>query len=222
MFERRIIATEDGSSSMYVEGLNEQYHSIHGAVQESMHVFIKYGLDLCEQKSVSILEIGFGTGLNAFLTLVEAKKKGLKVIYHSIEKYPLQIHEYSQLQFGNAFAADKNALFLKLHDCEWESAVAISPDFTLTKTNVDLEDWNPTQKYDLIYFDAFAPDKQPNLWTESIFKKLYDSLNDGGILSTYCAKGQVKRNLKAAGFTIEPKPGPIGKREITVAKKMFL
>jgi len=218
MFERRIVSTEDGSSSIYVEGLNEHYHSTHGAVQESMHVFIKYGLELCEKKSISILEIGFGTGLNALLTAILAKEKNLNVQFHTLEKYPLQSQEYLLLNYGEEFKEEN--LFLNIHKCEWECDIEISREFTFKKINVDLEFWNPSNKYDVIYFDAFAPDKQPNLWTETIFKKLYDCLNEVGILSTYCAKGQVKRNLKAAGFVVEPKPGPIGKREITVAIKM--
>ena len=219
MLDREIFITEDGSSSIFIKGMNEHYHSVHGAIQESMHVYIKNGLDLCEKKMLSILEIGFGTGLNALLTFLESGNKALKIEYHSIEKYPLLPAEYCLLNFGNTLGQKYVDTFLRMHDCEWESNILISSDFILKKIKADLNDWIPTKQYDLIYFDAFAPDKQPDLWTESLFKKMYDTLYVGGILTTYCAKGQVKRNLKAAGFVVDSKPGPPGKREITVAKK---
>ena len=219
MFERKILFTEDGSQSIYVEELNEHYHSIHGAMQESQHIFINHGLKLCNKRSLSILEIGFGTGLNALLTLLKADSNALQIDYHSLEKYPLQAEEYSQLNFGEIDGKPSDLLLHQLHECLWEQDVVISHNFTIRKSLVDLVEWQPTRNYDLVYFDAFAPDKQPQLWTEQIFSTIFHSMNDGGILSTYCAKGQVRRNMKAVGFSIEKKPGPIGKREITLALK---
>ena len=219
MLDREIFITEDGSTSIFIGGLNEHYHSIHGAIQESMHVYIKNGLYLCKKNTLSILEIGFGTGLNALLTFLETGNKSFKIDYHSIEKYPLLPAEYCLLNFKNSLGEKYVETFLRMHECGWENEIKISSEFILKKIKADLNDWIPTKQYDLIYFDAFAPDKQPDLWTESMFRKMYDTLNNGGILTTYCAKGQVKRNMKAAGFIIESKPGPPGKREITVAKK---
>ena len=219
MFERTIITTEDGSQSIYVEGMNEHYHSTHGALQESLHIFINNGLKLCTKKSVSILEIGLGTGLNVLVTLKDAMSSGLHIHFHSLEKYPLVADEYSKLHFDSLLGEETDDYLKTIHTSEWDCDVKVLPDFILHKTLIDLLDWQPSHCYDVVYFDAFAPDKQPDLWTEKVFRKIYLAMNDGGVLSTYCAKGQVKRNLKAAGFIIESKPGPPGKREITVARK---
>jgi len=219
MFERKLLVTEDGSHSIYVEGLDEHYHSIHGALQESQHVFIKNGLNCCDKITLSILEIGFGTGLNALLTLLEAKKNEFIISYQTLEKYPLQANEYSELNFENSLGLQNSHILQELHNCIWGNDVQISQNFTLHKTQTDLEQWQPNKMYDLIYFDAFAPDKQPNLWTEAIFKKLFDAMNSNGFLSTYCAKGQVRRNMIAAGFSVARVPGPPGKREMMIARK---
>ncbi len=220
--EPRVVMTEDGSTSLFVASLDEQYHSIHGAIQESMHVFIRAGLQekLQQQADISILEMGFGTGLNTLLTLVEAGKFPYKINYTAIEKYPLPEAIYTQLNYGTLIQVpDANGLFMQLHKAEWNNEIRIQQDFYLKKIDKDLADCIFDEKFDLIYYDAFAPSVQPELWTKDIFDKLYNALHKNGILVTYCAKGSVKRTLKEAGFTIEPLPGPIGKREMTRARK---
>jgi tRNA U34 5-methylaminomethyl-2-thiouridine-forming methyltransferase MnmC len=211
--------TKDGSTTLFVPELNEHYHSVHGALQESLHVFIKMGLEatLERQPSVRLLEVGFGTGLNALLTLQHTLISGADVHYDTLEKYPLTPQVVAQLQF-NRFILNPELLdfFNPLHTAPWEQPVSITPHFTLRKLETDLEAFAPApESYDLIYFDAFAPEKQPHLWTDAIFQKMYDCLAPGGTLVTYCAKGSFKRSLKAAGFTVEALPGPPGKREMT-------
>jgi len=220
MFTREIITSHDGSHTLFVPELQEQYHSIHGAWQESHHIFIKNCLQLSHKPSLSILEIGFGTALNAFLTLIDAETNNREVFYHSIELYPLHKDEYSLLNYPQFADARFSPYFTELHECKWEEKVQISTNFSILKSNIDLQAFKAKYTYDVIYFDAFAPDKQPELWTEAILKKMFLAMNIGGILSTYCAKGSVKRNLKAAGFTVTNVAGPLGKREITVAYKL--
>ncbi|RNI28770.1 tRNA (5-methylaminomethyl-2-thiouridine)(34)-methyltransferase MnmD [Rufibacter latericius] len=215
--------TKDGSTTLFVPELNEHYHSVHGALQESLHVFIKMGLEATlERKStVRLLEVGFGTGLNALLTLQHTLVSGASVFYETLEKYPLTPEVVNQLHFDR-FILNPELLdfFVPLHNAPWEQPVAITPQFTLCKLETDLEAFAPaSESYDLIYFDAFAPEKQPHLWTDAIFQKMYDCLAPGGTLVTYCAKGSFKRSLKAAGFTVEALPGPPGKREMTRGEK---
>jgi tRNA U34 5-methylaminomethyl-2-thiouridine-forming methyltransferase MnmC len=219
MLSREIIRTADGSQSIYVPSLGEHYHSIHGAVQESEHVFMKYGFDLHGSSSLSILEVGFGTGLNALLTLARAEAREVAIRYHSLELYPLTDTEYEALSFARDLMPGLDPLFKYMHQSEWEKDIRIGEYFTIKKMNIDLVYWEPECTYDLVYFDAFAPEKQPELWTESIFKKIGGCMNKGAILSTYCCKGDVKRAMQAAGLTVSKKPGPPGKREITVAVK---
>lgn len=211
--------TKDGSTTLFVPELNEHYHSVHGALQESLHVFIKMGLEatLVRLPEVRVLEVGFGTGLNALLTLQHTLVNNATVQYDTLEKYPLAPEVVDQLHFER-FILNPELLdyFKPLHSCPWEETVAISPNFSLRKLETDLESFSPTTaSYDLIYFDAFAPEKQPHLWTAPVFQKMYDSLATGGTLVTYCAKGSFKRSLKAAGFTVQALPGPPGKREMT-------
>ncbi|WP_370589988.1 tRNA (5-methylaminomethyl-2-thiouridine)(34)-methyltransferase MnmD [Rufibacter sp. LB8] len=199
--------------------LNEHYHSVHGALQESQHVFIKMGLQATLERlpAVRLLEVGFGTGLNALLTLQHSLATGATVQYDTLEKYPLSAEVVDKLEFEK-FILNPELLdfFQPLHAAPWEQPVPITPNFTLQKLEIDLEAFAPApESYDLIYFDAFAPEKQPHLWTDAIFQKLYDALAPGGRLVTYCAKGSFKRSLKAAGFTVEALPGPPGKREMT-------
>lgn len=211
--------TNDGSTTLFVPHLNEHYHSIHGALQESLHVFIKMGLEpaLARLSEIRLLEIGFGTGLNALLTLQNTFLSNATIHYHTLEKYPLSIDVIDQLGFAD-FILNPELLdyFKPLHAAPWQETVSITPQFLLTKEEIDLEDFNPApESFDLIYFDAFAPEKQPHLWTDAIFRKMHDCLAPGGSLVTYCAKGSFKRSLKAAGFTVEALPGPPGKREMT-------
>jgi tRNA U34 5-methylaminomethyl-2-thiouridine-forming methyltransferase MnmC len=215
-FNRKIISTEDGSSTVFLSELNQHYHSIHGAMQESLHVFMKMGWNVVaeSERQIDILEIGFGTGLNALLVLEECLRDDSKIVsYTSLENYPLAIEEVKQLNYVQNDL--KKELFLRLHESVWNEEVKIVDNFSLNKIRVRLEDFIPVvNKYNLIFFDAFAPDFQPELWTEEIFRKLFLSMKCGGILVTYCAKGQVRRNMIAAGFTVERLEGPPGKREM--------
>ncbi len=219
-----LVITKDGSASLYSKEFDEHYHSIHGALQESMHVFIRAGLHykINEDRSasISILEIGFGTGLNALLTAIEAEKEKVHVHFTAIEKYPIEDALYTQLDYGTVLAErDNNLLYMDICQSEWEIDKVISPYFTLRKCKTNIEDVHFLNQFDLIYFDAFAPSSQPELWTKSVFDNMYTALKPGGILVTYCAKGEVKRTMRNAGFIVEPLPGPIGKREMTRAIK---
>jgi tRNA U34 5-methylaminomethyl-2-thiouridine-forming methyltransferase MnmC len=214
--------TKDGSHTFYIEALDEYYHSIHGAIQESETVFINAGLNAIDKNEISIFEMGFGTGLNALMTFLEAEKKGLKINYYTIEAYPISIDEARLLNYHKELNAESNLSdFLKMHECLWDENIQISKSFTLHKIKGEIENLNTTDfpKIDLIYFDAFAPSAQPHLWEKNILQLMCNLLNTNGILTTYCAKGVFKRTLKEIGFTIESLPGPIGKREITRAIK---
>jgi tRNA U34 5-methylaminomethyl-2-thiouridine-forming methyltransferase MnmC len=220
--EHEIFLTSDGSHSIYVKELDEHYHSMHGAVQESKHVFISAGLHAVNRSAepITILEVGFGTGLNALLTLIESQKHHFKVHYTALEAYPLDISIVGKLNYPN-FLGDTfySAYLKKLHQPTWNEAAEILPNFFLEKINAKLQDYTLNKLYNLIYFDAFAPRVQPELWTEAIFSKLYDATAMEGVLVTYCAKGEVKRTLKKVGFKVESLPGPPGKREMVRAVK---
>ncbi|MBN2682369.1 MAG: tRNA (5-methylaminomethyl-2-thiouridine)(34)-methyltransferase MnmD [Bacteroidales bacterium] len=214
-----LIFTEDGSHTLFVPELNEHFHSIHGAIQESLHVFIEAGLKSISNSKIKILEIGFGTGLNALLTLHYGSNNNLNIEYHSVEFYPISLNKIEQLNYTDFFPLRYIELFRLMHICAWNSLVEIEENFSLKKINASFIDFTANDKYDLIYFDAFGPDKQPEMWSEKLMQKLFDCLNESGILTTYSAKGQVKRNLKNAGFEIELIPGPPGKREMIRAIK---
>lgn len=213
--------TADGSHTLFVPELNEHYHSINGAVQESKHVFIDAGLHRCSKEEINIFEVGFGTGLNAFLTLVEAASISKTIRYTGIEAYPLDIETIKKLNYPQHYSIHYQDLYYKLHSVEWGVEASISPTFSLTKLHADLTafDWSELKNIDLIYFDAFAPDKQADLWTQDIFDNLYQIANDGAVMTTYCAKGVVRRMMQQAGFTVERLPGPPGKREMLRAVK---
>ena len=218
----KLVVTNDGSNSVFSEKFNQQYHSLHGALQESLHVFIHAGLKFKQQtlNEISILEIGFGTGLNALLTLIEISKSNTKINFTTIEKYPLATDIIEHLNYHNVISENNCAAFFnQLHACNWNAFNDITNSFSLIKMQIDIEEIIFKNEFDIIYFDAFAPNTQPELWTIAIFEKMYNALKSNGILVTYCAKGEVKRNLKAAGFEIEALPGPIGKREMTRATK---
>lgn len=222
--KRDVIITADGSHSISVPDLNVTYRSIHGAVQESLHVFIKAGLidsNIFDYIGVhQMLEIGFGTGLNALLTLIEADKHKNRIYYTSIELYPLTNEEIQQLNYCKQINMPSyQPLFEKLHTSGWEEMFEISQYFRLTKLKANLLEFKSENQYFLIYFDAFAPKAQPELWTKDIFEKLYNLLLPGGILVTYCCKGDVRRALIACGFQVEKLQGPKGKREMLRAKK---
>ncbi len=220
--KREIIVTADGSKTIHMPDWNENYHSSHGALQEAKHVFLKYGLDCFkDQKEVSIFEVGFGTGLNAILTCEAAEINQHNIHYDGLEAYPVSAEEIEALDYVSLFEnAESKANYLKIHAVNWDSNKVISPNFTLRKILQKLEEFSfEAEKYDLIYFDAFGPRTQEDMWQLSHFERLFHALKPNGILVTYCAKGQVKRDLKAAGFTIEALPGPPGKREMTRAWK---
>jgi tRNA U34 5-methylaminomethyl-2-thiouridine-forming methyltransferase MnmC len=221
--KREFITTRDGSVTIHLPDWNEQYHSIHGAIDESKHVFIATGLRFflkhTAATTVSILEIGFGTGLNAFLTLLYAEKQRLKVHYAGVEAYPVVASEVEQLNYPELLNANTET-FAKLHDTPWETPESISEAFTLTKRKQLFSEITDAQCHDLIYFDAFGARVQPELWTESIFEIMYRALKPQGVLVTYSAKGSVRRAMQTVGFTVERLPGPPGKREMLRAVKM--
>ena len=233
--KRNIITTSDGSKTIQIEEWNEQYHSIHGAIQEANHVFLKHGLlfyselvseskteNNChtEPVEVSILEIGFGTGLNAFLTLIEAEKLILNINYVGIEAYPVQLDEIKQLNYIELISTNHEAIFEKLHNTSWETSHQITSNFQLEKQKKFFKDITAENEFNIIYFDAFGARVQPDLWTEDIFKIMFKALKDNGILVTYSAKGSVRRAMQAVGFIVERLPGPPGKREMLRARKM--
>ncbi len=219
--DRQIVVTKDGSSSIYLPAFNEHYHSSHGAVQESRHVFMEMGWKPVAEKQdeISILEVGFGTGLNAFLVLQECLENSAKhVVYTSPEAYPVSVEDAEKLNYAVDPASKEN--FLRLHRAAWNTGETILPNFTLEKLNTTLQEFSPAENsFDLVFFDAFAPRVQPELWTEEVFAKLFRAMKPGGILVTYCAKGDVRRNMIKAGFTVERLPGPPGKREMLRATK---
>ena len=207
--------TADGSYTLFVPGLDEHYHSVKGALTESEHIFINMGLKHSSAPSPRILEIGFGTGLNAFLTSLEAKKDNRSIFYTTIEKYPLDMETIKLLDYPELIAPDESELFYSIHKAGWNSPQTISGNFTIEKIEGDFTEYRFRNGYDIIYFDAFAPEKQPEMWSQTLFNNLYEVLNDDGILTTYCAKGAVRRMLQEAGFIVERLPGPPGgKREI--------
>jgi tRNA U34 5-methylaminomethyl-2-thiouridine-forming methyltransferase MnmC len=211
--------TEDNSHTVYSERFQETYHSIHGAIIESRHVFIEACFKECRQNPVRIFEAGFGTGLNAYLTLQEAEKEHIHVDYHAIELYPLAKSMVFRLNFGELLPSG-DEYFQLMHEIPWGQRIAISPYFHLKKIADDLLETKITDDFDLVYFDAFSPVSQPELWTKEVFEKLYKQMNKGGILTTYCAKGVVRRTMNDVGFITERIPGPPGKREMLRALKL--
>lgn len=212
----KIITTEDGSHSLFDEELNETYHSTRGARGESMHVFIREGLEhwLSENQAseIKILEIGLGTGLNAFLTAQFANQRNQKIHFTSLEPFPIEKDIYENL---NYFGSSEEKQFLKdIHDSTWEKPVGINTHFELLKLPSKLEDFASSNSFHIIYFDAFAPSKQPEVWSLENLKKCHSLLEKGGVLTTYCAQGQFKRNLAEAGFEVETLQGAMGKKEM--------
>ncbi len=214
---REIRTTADGSHTLFIPELNEPYHSVNGAITESEHIFIRNGLLFMKKEKISILEFGFGTGLNALLTAMEAKKRELSIHYTAIEKYPLTTKEVASLNYPQILGEEANPLFIKIHEASWDENIEIFPGFTLHKINNGFLETDHFPVTDLVYFDAFAPEIQPELWSEELFKKIARNMNNNGILVTYSSKGSVKRALQSAGFNVEKVPGPPGKREITRA-----
>ncbi|MGB1205987.1 MAG: tRNA (5-methylaminomethyl-2-thiouridine)(34)-methyltransferase MnmD [Chitinophagales bacterium] len=226
--QNKIVTTADGSHSIFVPAFNENYHSVHGAIQESQHVFIDAALKekSKENKDIYIFEMGFGTGLNAFMTYLEQKKQDNKIHihYHTIEAFPISLAAAFQLNYVEKLEANsEKTAFEALHQANWSETTNISPYFHLTKYHNKIEEIDlPNNHFDIIYFDAFAPSSQAELWTVEIFIQMYNCLKINGILTTYCAKGVVKRTMKSVGFKLEALPGPIGKREMTRLRKVDL
>jgi tRNA U34 5-methylaminomethyl-2-thiouridine-forming methyltransferase MnmC len=218
-----LFITEDGSHSVLSETFGIAYHSTHGAIQETQHVFIDAGLKYTVEQGlteIAILEIGFGTGLNAFMTFLEAQRLGVKINYTTFEAYPLSMEQVFQLNYVEKLEIPnfKN-VFESLHTSSWADMTPLSNTFNFTKILADFDQIQFKNSFDIIYFDAFAPQAQPHLWETEMMQKMYSALKNNGILTTYCAKGEVKRVMKSVGFTIEKLAGPPGKREMTRAFK---
>jgi len=223
--KREIIITKDGSPTIYLPDLDEHYHSTHGAIQEAEHVFILNGLnEFINQEKITIIEIGFGTGLNALLTAISCIEKEKGTIYYTgIEAFPLTDLEQSKMNYGQLlFSPSSIEIQEKINQSTWNEAHVIHSKFELIKIKNKIEEIElPSDHFDIVFYDAFGPSAQANMWTIEIFTQLFNSLKENGLFVTYCAKGLVKRDLKAVGFTVESRPGPPGKREMTLAWKRF-
>ena len=219
--QRKIITTEDGSKTLFIPEMDEQYHSVNGALTESEYVYLDKGYRHNQSTEPVILEIGFGTGLNALLTAIEAEDKKFKTTYISLEKYPIEPTEIEQLNYGILISEQAEKLFSALHNSEWNQKTKISPYFDLLKLQTDLTQFSfeniPT--VDVIYFDAFGPDKQPEMWNEEIFRKLFSISNANANLVTYSAKGEIRRRMERSGYISERLPGPPGKRQMLRATR---
>lgn len=212
---RIIQKTEDGSPTIYLPELDEHYHSVHGAIQESSHIFIQAGLRSLPAGHIRILEVGFGTGLNAFLTLLETfNNPDLSIEYFTVERYPLSTDITEQLDYPHLLAPDRADLFAALHRAPWDKPVNITSAFTLHKIEGDIATVPLPDDINLIYFDAFAPEKQPEMWQQSIFDRIASHASPQSVIVTYCAKGDVRRGWQATGFRMEKLAGPPGKRHI--------
>lgn len=214
--ERRLIDTADGSKTLFIPAMDEQYHSVNGALTESNYVFLQQGYCAHPSASPAVFEVGFGTGLNALVTALEANKSKKNTRFVSIEKYPVTPDEIQALDYGSLFSEEAIHLFQEIHRAEWNKEVTVSDHFSLLKINADLTEYDFTeeQKFDVIYFDAFGPDKQPNMWQNDIFLKIYHACRQDAIFVTYSAKGEIRRKLAACGFSMERLPGPPGKRQM--------
>jgi tRNA U34 5-methylaminomethyl-2-thiouridine-forming methyltransferase MnmC len=210
----RIILTEDGSHTVYYPLINDHYHSIHGAFSESLHVYIRSGFSYHPSVNVSILEVGFGTGLNVLLTLKTAFDEKRQVTYHTVDKFALPADITDHLNYSQFTEIIIPGLFNTIHRLSWDTDHDLSGFFSLRKILADISNLELTGGYDVVYFDAFGPDKQPDMWTEDIFRKIYNAMNPGGLLVTYSSKGDVKRKFQHCGFIVEKIPGPPRKREM--------
>lgn len=217
----QIIQTADGSKTLYLPAMNEQFHSVNGAFTESEYVFTGKGYHFHPAKNPVVFEVGFGTGLNCLLTAISAEKAQRPTTFFTIEKYPLDAHWLEQLNYGSFISAEAKNIFATIHSCEWGKTVRITDHFSLHKINADLTkvSFSEFAKFDVIYFDAFGPDKQPEMWEPAIFRKIFEQCTDEAVFVTYSAKGEVRRRLSAAGFTMERLPGPPGKKEMLRAIK---
>ncbi len=215
--KRKFLITGDGSITIHLPEWNEQYHSKHGAIAEALHVFIATGLDHViaknPKKELSILEMGFGTGLNTYLTLLHSKKNKTNIRYTGVEAYPIDSSEVNELNYAQMMDQSEES-FMPLHRVPWDENATISDHFQLHKQKKQFSEVRDEDQYDLIYFDAFGPRVQPELWTETMFEAMLRSCRAGGVLVTYSAKGSVRRAMESVGFVVERLPGPPGKREM--------
>lgn len=210
----QIKLTNDGTHTIYLPELDEHYHSIHGAINESLHVFLQAGFSYHPLTNVRILEIGFGTGLNAILTMIRAEEENRTVTYHSVDINPLPLEIITRLNYPELFDGIYQERFRKIHEVTWNNEHEITSFFRLKKILADIQDHELTGHYHLVYFDAFAPDKQPGIWKQEILIKIFNAMTTESILTTYCSKGEIKRRLVKCGFDVEKIPGPPGKREM--------
>ncbi len=223
--KREIILTTDGSHSIAIPEMGVTYHSSHGAIQESMHVFIEAGLRYTNEKfkdpcTLSIFEMGFGTGLNALLTLAEAEKNQQHIYYETIELFPLERPMFESLNYCEQLQRpDLDPLFKRMHECEWNTTLPVTPFFNFKKIKTSPADFSTSQLFNIVFFDAFAPEKQPDLWTAAVFKKLHSIMKENAILTTYCSKSIVRKAMAEAGFKVEKIAGPPHKREMVRAVK---
>ena len=218
--KRQIIQTQDGSTTIYLPEWEESYHSKHGAVQEAYHVFIKNGFSLFQGKPIAILEIGFGTGLNAYITCLEVDQAKQVVHYVGVEAYPVAIDEAMKMNYASAIYSESEPLFKQLHQAAWEKPTEITPCFTIAKRQQFFQDIQDVGLYDLVYFDAFGFRVQPELWTEEVFATMYKAMKPGGVLVTYACRSVIKNAMLAVGFKVEKLPGAPGKREMLRAFKL--
>lgn len=218
--KRRVEISGDGSTTLRMLEWDEPYHSKHGAIQESRHVFIEQGLKQCKPTQLKILEMGFGTGLNALLTYLYGEEHHLNISYLGVEAHPLDETEWSRMNYLEQLKAMQLTGFWQdLHRTPADTWVQVRPNFTFQLAELDMRDFKSDPQFHLIYFDAFGPRVQPELWTLSIFERMYGALVNGGILVTYCSKGIVRRHMIEAGFEVSKVPGPPGKREMLRAVK---
>ncbi|HUW93381.1 MAG TPA: tRNA (5-methylaminomethyl-2-thiouridine)(34)-methyltransferase MnmD [Bacteroidales bacterium] len=217
--QARLQVTGDGSHTLYIASIDEHYHSHFGALTESKHIFINAGIEYYQGDRVSVLEVGFGTGLNALLTAIYAEEKKRHVTYVTLEKYPLKNDLVSELNHASMTGSRGKWLFDAIHEAKWESPVELTPWFTIHKKKFDLTTDSLSGSFDLIYFDAFGPDKQPEMWTSEVMGKVDAVTHAGTVFVTYSAKGSLRRMLNGLGFEVSLLPGPPGKRVITRAEK---
>lgn len=219
--KREIRQTADGSPTIYLPSCGESYHSKHGAIQEAFHVFIHNGLHCLKKQQINLLEIGFGTALNVLITAIEAEKNDVHISYEAVEAFPLTIDEVQQLNYAQLLGVSESN-FQRFHTTPWEIEVVLSPHFSLKKRQQQFEEITDSERFDLIYYDAFGARVQPELWTATMFRKMYNALSPGGILVTYASKSSARRAMLEVGFTVEKLPGPVGRREMLRATKLTI
>ncbi|MFZ9028877.1 MAG: tRNA (5-methylaminomethyl-2-thiouridine)(34)-methyltransferase MnmD [Crocinitomicaceae bacterium] len=219
--KKEVVVTGDGSKTIHMPELNESYHSTHGALQEAEHVFVKYGLAQLDKGILDVFELGYGTGLNAILAYRFSKQNNVQINYVGVEAYPVSMEMLEALDYTDFLSADEKGVFIKMHKVAWGDKVELSDQFKFQKVEQKIEDYRVKEgTVDIIFFDAFGPRTQGELWQPVILKKMAEMLREKGVLTTYCAQGQFRRDLKSVGFDVTKVPGPPGKREMTVAFKL--